>query len=284
VSSRNIVCPYNTALLNRLKDHVVIVRVEGTDVISKAAADVVYSGNQLRLVIVETDLALDSIEYYDQWKDIPLALKASSLGKFRNLVKKLDTMRNLNLCVYLSCSDHKNIVGLRILSSVGIRCGVTFDEGDVDWEDLADLMTYAVLERTPHAPIEPFMFIATHYKSDAHTDWGTVFCDDPNTFLHLDSEGHVALSLKELNKKQFIAMDYFGVTPSFLSEVIGQRSQTWRDYFLDNGACARCVGWRVCLGKFNRGSRQVDGCEAFFSEMMEVAEQYQSIHGRLAER
>jgi hypothetical protein len=271
----NIVCPYNPALLNRLKGQVIVMRVEGTESISKTVADVAQSGNQLRQMIVETNLPLDSIEYRDEWKDIPLTIRASSFGKFRNLVKKLDIMRRLSLCVYLPCTDHTNMVGLRILSSVGIRCGVTFEGDVVDWEDLADLMTYAVFERTPHAPIEPFMFIATNYKSNAYTDWGTVYCDHPSTFLHLDSEGHVALSHKELNKKQFIAMDYFAVTESSLLEAIEQRSQAWRQYFVDNRVCARCPAWRICLGKFDPGTQENTGCAAFLSEMMEAAEQYQ---------
>jgi len=277
MNSLTIVSPYNAELLNRVKGQVVTIIVRDPNSICMASADVVQSGNELGQIILETDLALEDIPFVNDWKELPLVVRTTSFGKFRNLVKKLDLLRGLDLRVYLPCSDRDNFANLRILSSVGIRCGVTFHADAVDWEALADLMTYALLERIPHAPIEPFQFVAERYTPGGSVDWGPVYYDDPKSFVHLDVEGRVALSPGELEKKEFIAPDYSTVDKAILSAAIERRLQTWRQHFLENRTCARCEAWRVCLGKFDPGRKEAAGCVTFFSEMMDVVEQFQSM-------
>ena len=134
------------------------------------------------------------------WRSWPLPS-----GRFRDLARHLDRLRKLNLRVYLPCDHADNLASLRILSSVGIPCCADFRDGGTDWEALADLATYAVLERTPHAAMEPFAFMAANYHSADRLDWGRVFFDDPRHFLHLSEDGRVALSQAELAEGRFVA-------------------------------------------------------------------------------
>jgi hypothetical protein len=269
-----IVCPPNKSLLRSLTGYTVAVRVSNPGDAAEAAAQVQKSGNNLLCVIIDSNSALEAIEFREDQKDIPLAIRANSLGKFRNLAKHINKLRDFNLRVYLPCDNLKNLAGLRILSSMGISSCAVFGNGKTDWEALTDLMTYAVLEQAPHAAIEPFAFIATNYDPFSYLEWGSIYFDDPKSFLYLDRKGRVALSQTELSKGRFIAENISEIAAAGEFPAIGERAEAWRQYFVDNHPCASCGGWKICLGKFTAHLTENRGCAAFFLEMIEVARQY----------
>ncbi len=269
-----IVCPDSPSLLEGFTERTVAVRVNDPGQAAAAATRVRESGNRLLCVIIDSDSPLSNLELPADQKEIPLALMAPSLGKFRRLARRLNLWRDCNLRVYLPGNNPENLIGLRILSSVGIHGGAVLGNGRMDWEALSDLMTYAVLERVPHAPIEPFQFIASHYDPAAYLEWSSVYFDDPRQFLHLDAEGRVALSHAELSQNRFIAANLADLAEPTECPAIRERLQAWRHYFVDNHPCASCGGWKICLGKFAAEVPKNQGCAAFFLEMMEVARQY----------
>ncbi|MEW6387083.1 MAG: hypothetical protein AB1491_06170 [Thermodesulfobacteriota bacterium] len=271
-----IVCPPDPGLLQSFVDRTVLVRVPSLGEAAAAAARVGQSGNRLLCVIVESDSPLADLDFQEDQKAIPLAVMAPSTGQFRHLARQLDLLRSFNLRVYLPGHHAENLVGLRILSSVGIYTCAVLGNGSMDWEALADLMTYAVLERVPHAAIEPFNFIASRYDPAAYLEWGGIFFDDPKTYLHLDGKGRVALSPAELRKKQFIAQSIAEIPEPAEFPAIRERLQAWRQYFLDNHPCASCPGWKICLGRFAGDGLGNQGCAGFFLEMLEVARQFKN--------
>jgi len=276
VSSRNFVCPHDPALLGRFRGRTVAVRVDDPGQVCTAVTDVAKSGNKLLCVILSPRLPLDTVKLFDEWKDIPVVLMCPGLGRFRKLAGRLNLCRKLNLRVFLPCS-RANLVGLRILASLGIPCGVTFGVKEPDWEALTDLMTYAILGAAPHAAIEPFTFIAHRYKPAEHTKWGCVYFDDPEEFLHLDSSGHVAFSQRELLGGRFISREIDRLET--LDEVpgIADDPDRGKGIFLENNPCSVCGGWRLCRGAFARKGRHPDGCSEFFAELMEVVERFQGL-------
>jgi hypothetical protein len=166
------------------------------------------------------------------------------------------------------------MTGIRILASVGVPCCIVLESaGGIHWEDLADLMTYSLLEGVPHAPIEPFSYIARHYAPSDYLKWGAAYFEDPDQFLHLDSRGQVALSRGELLEGEFIGhIDEVESAPGF--PALEARVQEWRNVFIKNESCSGCRGFRVCLGKFMREKGDPAACSGFFAEMMEAVEQY----------
>jgi hypothetical protein len=273
MSLPRIVCPHNRDLLQTFRDRTVAVRVKGLETAAAAAADVWESDNHLLCVIIESGSPLADLDFREEQKDLPLALMAPSCGKFRHLARRLDLLRRCNLRVYLPGSPPENLVSLRILSSVGIYTGAMID-GGVDWDALGDLMTYAVLERVPHAAIEPFAFIASHYDPSSYLDWGGLFFDNPENYLHLDEEGRVALSAAELREQRFVAPSISEIAAPQEFPAIRERLQAWRQYFVENHPCASCGGWKICLGKFAASGSGSQGCAGFFLEMLEVARQF----------
>lgn len=269
-----IVCPDNRGLLQTLRGHEVVVRVNDARRASAAASRVRESGNNLFCVIIRSRSPLDEMEFGEDQKGIPMALMVPSPGRFRNLAKRLNLLRELNLRVYLPCDSPENLSGLRALSSVGIETCAVFGKGRMDWESLTELMTYAVLEQAPHAPIEPFAFIASRYDPFSHLDWGSVYFDDPRRYLHVDRKGRVALSHAELTKRRFVAEGISEIAVPEDFAPVRERIQAWRQLFVDNHPCASCGGFKPCMGRFAAHVRRDKGCSAFFLEMMEVARQH----------
>lgn len=269
-----LVCPYSTSLLKRIRGRNLGIRLADADLVLSAAEDVRKSGNGLFCVILEIDKPLEAVKLGEGWKELPMALVVPSVGKFRGIASMLSQLKELNVRIYLPC-NRDNLTSTRLLASVGISCCVTFDGTPVDWEALADLMTYAVLERTPHAPIEPFSYIARHFEPLSCTDWGAVYFEDPSRFLHLDTDGHVALSQGDIARNNYIAEGVERIGPDTDFAVPADRLDGWREHFVKNSSCATCPGWRVCLGRCYRGDEDVAGCSAFFSEMIRVAQLYQ---------
>jgi len=256
------------------------VRVDDLADAAPAADAVGRSGNHIFCVIFESDAPLAEVEFPEGDKGVPLAVMVPSMGRFRDLATHLDALQDRNMRVYMSCDTHENLIGLRILSSLGIHGCAVPGTGAADWDALADLMTYALLERFPHASIEPFAYIASNYDPASRLEWGSVYFDDPKHFLHLDAEGRVALSPAEFGAGEFVARSLCEVEPPDAFPAIKQRNQAWKEYFADDHPCASCPSWRVCSGRFSERLPEDAGCRDFFLEMVEVANQYRALSDR----
>jgi len=288
------VIPFDRRLLRRLAGAGVAVRVDRPAQVADAVAAVRDSGSVLHSVILDSRHSLAEIEFGDDLKDTPLAVMTPSLGKSRNLTGHLDRLSRFNLQVHLPCDRAANIAGLRTLSSAGVRCCAVIGNRKTDWAALTGLMTYAILEPTPHAAIEPFATIAARYDPRFWLDWGGVEFEDPRCFLHVDRRGRVALSRRELKRSKFIARDVSELSGPAQHPAVRERLNAWRRMFAENHPCASCGGWKVCLGKFAAtASRPFDstqggpeqgrkgrGCETLFVTAMDAALQRQAAKRR----
>lgn len=276
MSLPRLLCPLEPDLLAGLHDRTLVIRVDDPDLVTTAAAAAAASGNRLLAVEVEVDVPLAETDLREEWIGLPLAINVPAAGRFRNVRPKLDLLRRLNVRIGLPASSPANLAALRVLASVGVPGCARFADGDVDWDALADLMTYAVLGPRPHAPIEPFCHIAENHDPARHVRWGVVWFDDPTSYLHLDSRGRVALSRTELEAGSFIAPDIRAMADPADIPAFRQRRNDWRNLMEEFHPCSRCPGWRLCLGRFADTEPPRTGCAGFFGEMMEVAEQFQA--------
>lgn len=273
-----LVCPHDRALIARLEGRTICARVHAPSDIAAAAADV-RRRNTLACVICDATTPLEDIELQENWRGIPIALVVPAAGRFRTIAKKLATLRSLDLRVHLPCDA---LTEARILASLGIPVCIGFDTAP-DWDALTDLMTYALLGVVQHAAIEPFRTIAEGYRQTGRSpDWGHVLFDDPSRYLHLDPEGRIALSRRELLAGEFVASDLSALDSPALRRAVEQRSDAWRVMFADDHFCARCQAWRICRARFCGGKTAPDGCQEFFDEMAQVIERRRSKPGRPA--
>jgi hypothetical protein len=222
-------------------------------------------------VICDSAVSLADIAVEEDWRNIPIALTVPSVGRFRAVAKKVPALRSLDLRIYLP-GDTESLTGARLLTSLGIAVCVVID-GAVDWEALADLMTYALLGLVPHAPVDPFQTMADGGRQAARgDDWGHVLFDDPSRYLHLDGEGRIAMTRRDLQAGIFAANGLAELDSAALRQAIEERTEGWRSLFADNHFCARCPSWRICRGRMRDGKTAPDGCQVFFQEMAEVVE------------
>lgn len=271
-----LVCPYNRPLLDQIDGHDIVVKVDHFSDIYRAAEDIRSSGRTLVSVLIEVEKPLSAINFQEDWQGIPIALSASEMGNFKDISNRIQRMRDLKIHVYLPAEKRENLTNSRILASLGVTCCLVFGNVQPNWEVLSDLMTYAVFGINPHAPIEPFNYIADHYKPGANVNWGSVYFDGPREFLHLDASGRVALSQRKLLKGSFIAEHISMVKNPLESEKYRKGVNAWRQFFLSDHPCITCEGWKICLGRFGFDGKHATGCSTFVADMLPELEQYRN--------
>ena len=275
----NLVLPFDDALIARLSERVLAVRVTDPSDVLTVNERVKSSGNRLSLIILDAQVALGEVTFNESWAGINLAVFADRMGPFRDLARQLRLIRELGPSFYLPADEPENLTSFRIMSSVNLRCGALFSgRGPIDWEKLADLMTYALVGTVPHGPIEPFSTIAGHYRRAEWIEWGPIFFDDPAHFLHVDPDGRIAFSRRELLQGEFIEEDIGRLDDAVVSPAYRDRVDHHKRLFLEFHPCSRCPGWRVCLGKFSQNGDDRKDCAAFTAEMIALLDEIETRH------
>ncbi|MBF0345852.1 MAG: hypothetical protein HQL06_16690 [Nitrospirae bacterium] len=271
-----LVCPFQEELISQLNGKDLVIRLNDIYNIERVA-NIVNNRNNLHCALVNTKYSLASISFKDNWQNIPIALYVSDMGSFLEMLTKITILRQLNIRIYLSENLEHVYTNIMLLSSLGIYTGLAFDQKNSDWESINNLMHYAIYGKSKHAPIEPFHYIASNYRINKPTDFGSVYFDDPRKYLHVSEAGNVALSNKELQSKVFVSNSLNNLENIENSQDYVERINAWRDFFIKPDGCAYCQGWRICLGKFSdRPNSQKKDCEKFFVDLMEASEYFQS--------
>ena len=276
MNSHILVCPADANLIKRLQGRTLVVRANDPENIPEVMQYSRIFQIHIHCLWMNTEMPMTSVLFQELWQDIPLAWYASCLGRFRDLAKQLLVLRKLNIRVYLPTTNQENYAAIRILSSLGINAALVLNERGQDWETISDLMTYALLGLVPHAPIEPFHYIASHYDLSQRTDFSSVYFNDPLRYLHLDEQGRVGVSQEALIAGDFVAQDINTLDEPEQCHDYIQQLEDWRSFFLKPEGCAYCQGWRVCLGKYEAFKEKNPGCVDFFVELMDTVEQYRS--------
>ena len=225
-------------------------------------------------VQLHTRAPLASLQLRKEEGFLPIALFPSQMGRLQDLVRILPVLRALNVRVYLPANDAEQLKSVRILASLGIHCAVLLEGEGVLWGLLTDLMTYALLGLAPHATIEPFQLICGNYDPRYRTAFDAVYFDDPETYLHVNEQGGVALTRADLRAGRLIAATIEEATETVRSAAHDAYCDSWKDHFLARTKCASCPGWRVCVGRFAPVTDAEPDCSAFFAEMMDVIDRH----------
>jgi hypothetical protein len=269
MSGRMLVCPLDEALLLGLRDQVLVVRVTSPGQV-RPAADLARTHNDLRAVILDSDLPLADLPLWEDWAGIALGLQVPGLGSFATLVRQLPLLRSLDVKVFLGADDGANLRAARILASLQIPT-VLILKGDLDWEGLDDLLHYALYGRIPHAPIEPFQYLLDHRQPGLRVDPRGTWFEDPARYLHLDAQGRVAATAQDLAEGRFL--DWRPGEPGLddLPAMVGHL-EAWRAHFLTFGGCSGCEAWLLCQGAFAAGPGPRGPCEGVFAELLRHGE------------
>jgi len=182
---------------------------------------------------------ITSISFKEEWKETPLVIYPKGLGRVRDLVALLPTIKNYNVKFFFDGAKSESYEAVQILSSLGIYSGIVIDE-KADWGKLTDLMYYALCGKVPHAPIEPFQFVYEMYQRNLLVDYGRVYFDEI-----FSTEKH--------------------------GEGTENHRDNWQRFFYEPTDCAACEGWRICLGKY-AALEDKSGCSTFSTELLNLIE------------
>lgn len=268
------VLPFESDLIAKLHNQRLVVIADCANCMVPIAQAVQQSGNILDCIILRYPEALEKVAWSERWGDIPIIIEVPTFGKFHNFSQKFDLLRKLDVRIQLPLNSEQNSSALRILSSLGIATCALFTP-KTDWEAALDLMTYALLGRAPHAPIQPFNYIAANYRNDTYRGWQSVMFNDPQHYLHVNSTGQVAATAAALATGDFLHSDVTTLTN--LDQLTNYQESlfTWQQHFLANDECARCPGWKSCRGGVADIVTDKTQCAALFTEIFELAAQYQ---------
>jgi radical SAM protein with 4Fe4S-binding SPASM domain len=273
-----LVCPFDENLFARIHNKRIVVIASDPEQIQRICQVVGDNQNNLHCLVFHLKGSIASVPFHESWRGIPIAIYASEMGPFKEIMGKLPLIRDLNIRIFLSSDSESNYTNLHILASLGIDCGIYFaDKEKINWESLNDLMTYSVYGKVNHASIEPFNFLASHYNPGQMTDFSSVYFENPQMYLHIDANENIALTSEDLKNENFVLQGLDKLNQVFDNEKFQETIHSWQQYFLQKEGCAYCQAWRVCMGKFSESYEKNQGCRQFFADMMDAADHFLSL-------
>ena len=268
------VIPFDQALIDRYQDKVLVVRTSDPDNV-RAAADAVAARNRLHAVKVELDCPLADLVVPEAWHGLPLAIHVPELGQVRNLSDRLGPLRDPQFRWFLPASRRESFQEVRILSSLGVAAGIHFDQPQVDWDALNDLMHYAVYAKPPHAPVEPFHYILSNYDPMGSCSATQVEFEHPERFLHADAQGRLAFSRHALARGEYLPETLDNLDEATLPERHKAVFEQWKSFFLKAEGCSACEGWRLCHGRHVPAAGPMPanpGCQPFYADLLDACD------------
>jgi len=162
-------------------------------------------------------------------------VKVEGIGDLMKVLLNIDSLRRLGICIYLPADDDTNYSSLKILSSLGVDCGLWIEENmKIKDELFLDLASYYYASPAPHARIEPFEYIISHIND-------------------------------EMNIKP---IDLYS---SLIGTYNGQASfdillNTYYNHFIELDMCSKCKAFRICCGCLENNFSE---CERTMNEVLE---------------
>ncbi len=273
-----VVCQFNEALIRQFRHKAIVVKTDNYWHIPQIS-EMINRENKLHCIAVSTGEKLSSIQYHREWKNIPIHIFATEMGNFREFLSKLQILRELSIRLFLTSDNKKNISDLQIISSLGVDCGLYFGNQTINWDSINDLMHYNVYGKMRHGTIEPFQYIVTQYQPQQYTDFGSVYFENPQRYVHISDEGKIGLSSNDLKQEKFVTETISELESITENANYQHYKKRWQEFFQQNDGCSYCPSWRVCLGKFDYQRVANPKCAELFSDCMEAAEFYNSKKG-----
>ncbi|MBI2387602.1 MAG: hypothetical protein HYV14_16570 [Elusimicrobia bacterium] len=275
MSDHILVCPCDEALISRIERKALVVRTDDAGWIREIDR-LANARNKLHAVLLSSRKeSLTGVPFDEDWREIPIALHVAGLGPFNELTERLALLKELNIRVFSPASP-EGIRESRILASLGIDCGLTFEAEELDWDALDDLMHYSVYGRAGRGTIEPFHHVMSHYDPRTPMDFDSVYFENPRRYLHIDENENIALNHAALLRGEFIAQGVSSLGSISQNDEYQAALAVWQEPFLQRSACAFCPAWRICLGKFAGRRGEDAGCRTLFSNLLDAADSHRT--------
>ena len=231
------------------------------------------SNNVFCIWLDNTLLSLSDIPFDESFEGIPIVLHLYNVGSIYATMSRLDIFKRLGIRVFLSSSSRENFSSLKILSSLGIDCGLLIDSERVDDEAFVDLASYYYLSQVPHATIEPFDYIWRNLHQEKNLDFSTVFFENPEKYLYVNDALDAAFSEGDLLKGSFIG-NLNRMKEIDFQTLVSKKMTSYYSHFLQLDDCSKCPNFKICNKKLKM---TFENCSEVFASVYEYAEIMDSI-------
>lgn len=226
------------------------------------------SKNVFCIWLDNTLLSLSDIPFDESFEGIPIVLHLYNVGSIYATMSRLDILKRLGIRVFLSSSSRENFSSLKILSSLGIDCGLLIDSEKVDDEAFVDLASYYYLSQVPHATIEPFDYIWRNLHQEKNLDFSTVYFENPEKYIYVNESLDAAFSEGDLLKESFIG-NLNGMEEVGFQTLVSKKMTSYYSHFLQLDDCSKCPNFKVCNKKMKS---TFENCSEVFASVYEYAE------------
>jgi len=261
-------------ILSQISNYKLVIKLKDISRLDNIENYVKKNNNSIYAIVIEIELLETLNLSFLKTTTLPLILNIKKISNTYDILDNIDILRKKNIKIFLSSDYKENILNLQILSSLGCYCGFRFNNLDINWEALTDLMYYALIGRVKHGTIEPFQYIASSYKNTELTDFDTVYFNNIYKFIHINSQQELFLNDKMTEEYKINlnlnSLDAIGNEFNFK-----KIKNNWHTFFYELNDCCTCAGWRICIGKFANYSHK-ERCKTLFSEMIDIIEQFKN--------
>ena len=258
-----IICDYKTENLNFIRENEdFILRFDSYESFRLFIEDRRNISKRYHYVVKMQYSSLSQFEIIDSLKYINADLIFCNLGDKVKVLTLIDKLRSLQLHIYLLTEDPTNYASLKFLSSLGVDCGLWFEENAiVNDEDFIDLASYHFMSPANHAHIEPFAYIGSHIQDERNISLNELFLRGEETY-ELDNNNNL---VNVVTKKILCGLSEY-------SDNIQQKDSTetkmhyYYRHFMDLDCCAKCKSFRICCGSLKN---KLKDCENTMNEILD---------------
>lgn len=271
-----LIIPFSEHLFKKLNGNPFIVRTHAINVDEIKNELRKYNKQANSILIDYRNENMNFISFDESWKDLELTILLSEIGSFKNLIAQRPILQKLNIKFLFPASQENSYHDVRILSSLGIHCGVYFDDvQNVLWNEFSDLADYYLKSRIEQAPIEPLSFLKFHYETNNEIDFNTIFYNNPDFFLYVSENEDVATSFSDFSNQKYIARGIDNIDGIQQNEAYKKSIIRKEDFFQNLNECSTCPAWNICMGKFNQLEDKKTTCSKVFTNIINLLENRQ---------
>ena len=247
---KTIVFDYSSTLIEKISGFHIVVRFNNITSLMQNYQSC-QKHNHVDAFVLDLPLSsLSQIDFNEIWKDFnsSLVVNIYNLGDLDAVFHRIELLKKMEIRIFLSSTFKDNYYGLKILSSLGIDCGLNIHcEKSINNELFTDLASYYYMSPFTHAKIEPFDYISKRITEEKNISFNHVYFKDDNCFIYLDEElkvyssetGKYICLLSEYDEKKEYEQD------------IKHKLDTYYSHFLDLDKCCKCTAFRICSGMMN---------------------------------
>lgn len=266
--NRVLIFNFSEEMCGKFSGERLVPRITSPDILI-GAYRASLAANNVECIWLDTPYSsLSDILWDAEWESVPIILCAYNVGDVYRVVREIDAIRRLNIRIYLSTDSDTCFTDLKILSSLGIDCGLRFGSTQVDDEKFMDLASYFYLSPVPHASIEPFEYIARNLNNEQNINFSSVYFRDHLKYLYVDENLNLAYSFEELKSNKFLG-NLESLKGIDFNEEIHCKITDYYQHFMQLDTCSKCASFKICNKDMER---HFSNCQEVFSVIYEYAE------------